>query len=201
MSFMSADAAPPPAAGRGARLGDLVDRARAGEREALQDLVHELDPVLWHTARGQGLTAEDAADVVQTTWLELVRQLNHIRTPQAVLGWLVTTARREAWRRRAASRRDLSDGDAALAAAVDPRPVPPDRVLADERDRVLWRHFERLNDRCRALLRVVSQVDRPDYAVIAGALGMPHGSIGPTRGRCLAKLREMLLADPAWSGA
>lgn len=208
MHTMPTDAATPAAgeaaeagAGRGARFGGLVERARAGDHDALHDLVRELNPLLWHAARSQGLNAEDAADVVQTAWLELLRQLDRIRTPQAVTGWLVTTVRREAWHRRSRSRRDLPDGEEVLQAAVAPEPTPADQLLTDERDRVLWRHFERLSHRCRALLRVVSQVDRPDYATIAEAFGMPHGSIGPTRGRCLAKLRELLLTDPAWSGS
>jgi hypothetical protein len=71
-------------------------------------------------------------------------------------------------------------------------------LITDERDRVLWSTFQQLSHRCRELLRIVSMVDRPDYAVVGDALGMPHGSIGPTRGRCLAKLRTLLLADPLW---
>jgi RNA polymerase sigma factor (sigma-70 family) len=164
-----------------ARVGELLERARAGDRDGLRDLVRDLNPLLWHVARSQGLNTEDAADVVQTAWLELLRQLDGIRSPEAVKSWLVTTTRREAWHRRNRVRQDLPDGETALAAQV------------------LWRHFERLSDRCRALLRVVSQVDRPDYDRIAEALGMPHGSIGPTRGRCLAKLRDMLQDDPSWS--
>ena len=62
----------------------------------------------------------------------------------------------------------------------------------------LWRHVALLSDRCRALLRVIAFTDRPDYAELSRALGMPQGSIGPTRGRCLAKLRLTLAADPAW---
>ena len=61
-----------------------------------------------------------------------------------------------------------------------------------------WRHIESLSERCRSLLRVVAFSDRPDYASVAQALGMPVGSIGPTRGRCLAKLRLLLDADPHW---
>ena len=179
-------------------LGELLERARGGDRESLRELVRALDPVLWRVARGQGLAAEDAADVVQTSWLELLRRLDEIRTPRAVTAWLITTTRREAWRRRQRSRRDVPDGGAATETAVDPAPAPGDRLIADERDRVLWTHFERLSERCRDLLRIVAQVDRPDYTVIASAFGMPHGSIGPTRSRCLAKLREMLLADPVW---
>jgi RNA polymerase sigma factor (sigma-70 family) len=182
-----------------ADLGDLLERARAGDRESLRRLVCTLDPVLWRVARAQGLTTEDAADVVQTAWLELIRRLAEIRNPRAVTAWLITTTRREAWQRRARSRRDAVDPEPTLAAAVDPGPAPGERMLTQERDRVLRRHFELLSERCRDLLRIVAQVDRPDYTVIAEAFGMPHGSIGPTRGRCLAKLRAMLLADPAWS--
>lgn len=76
---------------------------------------------------------------------------------------------------------------------------PAEQILVDERDASLWRNLEQLPLRCRQLLTVVAQVGRPDYGAIAEALGMPHGSIGPTRGRCLAKLRQLLLADPTWS--
>jgi RNA polymerase sigma factor (sigma-70 family) len=199
MAPVTSDPTANPATVRAVRLGGLLQRARQGDREALHELVRELDPLLWHVARGQGLSADDAADVVQTAWLEFLRQLRDIRTPEAVTSWLVTTTRREAWHRRTRSRRDLPDGEAVLRNVPDPDPSAYEKVLTDERDRVLWRHFERLSDRCRALLRVVSQVDRPDYGRIAESFEMPHGSIGPTRGRCLAKLREMLLADPAWS--
>jgi RNA polymerase sigma factor (sigma-70 family) len=181
-----------------AHLGSLLERARDGDHDSLRELVRALNPVLWRVARGQGLTTEDAADVVQTSWLELLRRLDEIRTPRAVTAWLITATRREAWRRQQQARRDLPDGAALLETAVDPGPAPDERLLADERDRVLWRHFAKLPERCRDLLRIVSQVDRPDYTVIAEMFGMPHGSIGPTRGRCLAKLREMLLGDPAW---
>jgi RNA polymerase sigma factor (sigma-70 family) len=180
-------------------LGDLLEQARAGDRESLRELVRALDPVLWRVARAQGLAAEDAADVVQTSWLELIRRLDEIRNPRAVTAWLITATRREAWQRRARSRRDAGDPSPFLEAAIAPGPAPEESVLTDERDRVLRHHFSRLSERCRDLLRIVAQVDRPDYTVIAAAYGMPHGSIGPTRGRCLAKLREMLLADPAWS--
>nr|WP_221377383.1 sigma-70 family RNA polymerase sigma factor [Actinoplanes polyasparticus] len=180
------------------RLGALLERARDGDRDSLQELVRELNPVLWRVARGQGLTAEDAADVVQTSWLELLRRLHEIRTPRAVTAWLITATRREAWHRRHRGRRDVPDGTLALDGVADPGPPPDQRLLTDERDRVLWTHFSRLSQRCRDLLGIVAQVSRPDYSAIAEAFGMPHGSIGPTRGRCLAKLREMLLADPTW---
>lgn len=184
---------------RTARLAACLRRARDGERDALDEVVRELNPLLWHVARAQGLATDEAADVVQTTWLELLRSLDRIHTPEALTSWLLTAARREAWRVRERGRRQPTDGEAALDATPDPDPGPAERLLADERDRVLWRHFSHLPQRCRELLRIVAEVDRPDYALVSEALDMPHGSIGPTRGRCLAKLRAMLAADPAWS--
>lgn len=184
---------------RAARLASCLVAAQAGDWAALEAVVQELNPVLWQVARGQGLGAEEAADVVQTSWLQLVRRLAEIQSPQALTAWLITATRREAWRLRERSRRQVPDGAAVLDAVADPGPEPLDQLLRHERDRVLWRHFQRLPERCRALLRIVGMVDRPDYAAVAEALGMPHGSIGPTRGRCLAKLRALLQADPGWS--
>jgi RNA polymerase sigma factor (sigma-70 family) len=183
---------------RAARLAECLERARNGEMAALGDAVRELNPLLWHIARAEGLTAEESADVVQTTWLELLRRLHDIRSPRALTSWLVTATRREAWRTRELSRRQAPDGAARLESEPDPGPLPGERLLSDERDRALWQHFQRLPERCRTLLRIVTQAARPDYAAVAEALGIPVGSIGPTRGRCLAKLREMLLADPGW---
>lgn len=186
-------------ADRGARLAESVARARSGDTDALDDVVRELNPLLWHVARGQGLGKEEAADVVQTTWLELLRRLHEIRSPQALTAWLVTTTRRQAWHTRSQLRRRSDEDPAALAEVGDGRPDVPELVAAEERQRVLWRHVQRLSERCRTLLRIIAFADRPDYAAVSEALGMPHGSIGPTRGRCLAKLREMLQADPAWT--
>jgi RNA polymerase sigma factor (sigma-70 family) len=185
-------------ADRSARLGACLERARNGDRSALPEAIRELNPLLWHVARTQGLGRDDAADVVQTAWLQLLRGLDGIRSPQALTSWLVTTVRREAWRIRSRSRRTATD-DEMIGDMPDPDPEPVDVLLADERDRVLWRHFQQLSQRCRRLLRMVAEVDRPDYSVIAEAMGMPRGSVGPTRGRCLAKLRQLLMDDPAWN--
>ena len=194
----SHDTRPSPGTERNVRIGALLERARAGDRPALDDVVRELSPVLWRVARSQGLDAETAADVVQTTWLELLGRIGEIRTPQALTSWLVTTARRESWRLKDRARRTSGPAEA-LDVLPDPGPAPDHDLLVEERDRSLHAAFRLLPDRCRRLLSVLAQVDRPDYAVVSEALGMPHGSIGPTRGRCLAKLRDLLLADPGWS--
>lgn len=185
-------------------LADGAARAFAayqgGDEDAMSGLVGLVTPILWHTARSQGLDARSAEDVVQTAWLRLYEHASGIVDPQSVLKWLVTTTRREAWAVSRANRRaDLvaepepeSDVTAAGVAAVD------DALLRDELQRTLWRHLRELPDRCQALLRVVALAEKPDYAALAEAMGMPIGSIGPTRGRCLAKLRVALEADPAW---
>jgi RNA polymerase sigma factor (sigma-70 family) len=186
---------------RQARLGRLLQLAQNGQTAALHEVVRELDPLLWHVARSQGLAADEAADVVQTTWLELLRRLSEIRSPGALTAWLVTTTRRDAIRRDQRQRvRAQVSGDV-LDSVADAQPDPTERLIARERTQVLAEHFRRLPQRCRALLRVVANVERPDYDVVAQALGMPRGSIGPTRGRCLARLRAMLLADPRWDAA
>jgi RNA polymerase sigma factor (sigma-70 family) len=182
---------------RADRLAACLERAQAGDRSALDEVVRELDPLLWRVARSQGLGVEEAADVVQTAWLALVRRLREIRSPQALTAWLVTAVRREAWHERGRSRRTVPDEDA-LVALPDPAPGGAERLLTDERDRALWTAVRRLPRRCQELLRIVAHLDRPDYDAVSAALGMPRGSIGPTRGRCLAKLRALLLADPAW---
>ena len=71
-------------------------------------------------------------------------------------------------------------------------------MLRSDSETRLWQHIAQLPERCQALLRVIAFSDRPDYAAVAKALGMPVGSIGPTRGRCLAKLRHLLANDTSW---
>lgn len=168
---------------------------RDGDPRAIDELVRIMTPVLWQVVRAYGLRASLAEDVIQTTWLTLVRKHASIERPQAVSGWLTITARREAWR---VSKRDHR-ADPTEADQLD-RITPPQRAVdddvseSDERDR-LWQAVEQLDDRCQRLLRIVAFDDRPDYAEISQALGMPIGSIGPTRKRCLAKLRRLLDTD------
>lgn len=181
------------------RAANLFRAYRTGDQAGMGDLVALLTPILWHTARAQRIDRESAEDVVQSSWLALVRGADRIGDPQAVLQWLIVTTKREAWRvAKRADRVEPRDLEA-VDAPAPPGDRPEVSVLRDEDDRRLWQHIARLSERCQALLRVIAFADRPDYADIAESLGMPIGSIGPTRGRCLAKLRLQLANDAAWS--
>ena len=170
----------------------------AGDHEQMNELVDLLTPVLWHTARSQGVAEATAQDAVQTAWLRLVENIDKIRDPQAVMGWLIVTVRRECWRSAKIDGRDDHQLDETLP---DQAPDPSTATVRREHQKVLWAQFERLPPKCQALLRVIAFADKPDYASVSEALNMPVGSIGPTRGRCLAKLRSLLTNDPAWGGA
>jgi RNA polymerase sigma factor (sigma-70 family) len=178
---------------RRAWTAGLLAEARAGRTEALAELVPELSPMLWHVARSAGLPAADAEDVVQQAWLRLVSHLDQLSQPGSVASWLVTTTRREAWRRRSAGRRQFPAEQDWLADQPDRDPDAAEQAVLDEERRELWAALAQLSPRCQQLLRIVAFVPRPDYDAVAAGLGIPRGSVGPTRGRCLAKLRALLI--------
>lgn len=185
--------------GLSARVAASLIAYRTGDRDAMASLVRAVTPLLWHVARSFRLDASSAEDVVQNTLLAFVRHSHEIAEPQAALRWMIVTARREALRAiQVRNRVELVD-ETARAAPAPPEDEPERIVLDQVTQRVLWRNVARLSERCRQLLRVIAFADRPDYAALSAALGMPIGSIGPTRGRCLAKLRLLLSADSEWS--
>jgi RNA polymerase sigma factor (sigma-70 family) len=173
---------------------ELVKRTRAGERDAWTALTRRHSNRLWSVARGFRLSDADAADAVQTTWLRLVEHIDGLREPEYVGTWLATTVRRECLdvlKRR--TRLVVSDRWGDVADRTD---ALDSHLLRDERDKALWRAFRTLEERCRTLLRVLMADPPPHYAEVSAALDIPIGSIGPTRQRCLAKLREIMRAGP-----
>jgi RNA polymerase sigma factor (sigma-70 family) len=158
----------------------------------LDELIGQLTPVLWHVARAAGLGKEDAEDVVQTSWTSLLSHLDTIREPGALTAWLVTATRREAWRVAAARRKTRPADDEWLGAIADPRESCEERALLAEEQRAVWAALRTLPPRCQDLLRIVAFVPRPDYDLVAARLQMARGSVGPTRSRCLDKLRLAL---------
>jgi RNA polymerase sigma factor (sigma-70 family) len=171
---------------------------RSGDPAGLEQLVRLVTPTLWQLVRSYGLNRAAAEDAVQSTWLNLVRKADTVREPRAVSGWLTITARREAWRLARADGRaaamapatitTLGDGSGPAGLAASPETV----AMASETARRLWRFVAMLPERCRRLLRVIAFDERPDYGSLALELNMPVGSIGPTRGRCLKKLRALM---------
>ncbi len=170
---------------------DHFARWRAGDADALDGLVDTMTPVLWQIVRAYRLTTEEAEDVLQATWLALVRHRDVVSDPQAVGRWLSVTARRASWRTAIRTRRDLSidPDDLERRAAGAIQPSAESTVVGHDEVARLWAAVAALDERCQRLLRVIAFQPRPDYAGLSASLRMPVGSIGPTRGRCLAKLR------------
>ena len=182
------------------QAAELFEQFRDGQREQIEPLVGLLNPLLWHVARACNLERSDAEDIVQTAWLQLVDRAGSIREPKAVVAWLGTTVRREAWKvsRTRRTSQSLDEQDTGFE-PVDPGFGPVDLLLQDETQRMLWEHVSRLSPRCQQILRVISRGGAPDYVALSEILGIPVGSIGPTRGRCLAALRNSLSTDAHWS--
>ncbi len=179
-------------------VADAVRRAADGDATAWDELVDRFSGLVWSVARGHGLGAADAADVVQTTWLRLAESLARIRDPERVGAWLVTTARRESLRVLRRGQRSIPSGVEIGADCVSPDDSGPDaRVLRLERDRAVWTAFGALPSMCRTLLRVLLADPAPSYAEVSEALDMPIGSIGPRRARCLDRLRVVLEGNEA----
>lgn len=175
-------------------LADLVADAGRGDQRAWRELVDRFSKLVWSVARSHRLDHADAADVCQTTWLRLAEHLHTLRDPARLPGWLATTARRESLRVIAGRRRETPDP---MPGEPDPDPGygPETLVLIDDRDTRLWQAFDGLSERCRQLLKILSSAPEMSYSDVGSVLGIPIGSIGPTRGRCLDILRRRLVAS------
>jgi RNA polymerase sigma factor (sigma-70 family) len=173
-------------------LDAQVRAAARGDQEAYDALVERFSGLVWAVVRAHRLRGHDAEDVFQTTWLRLVEHLDRIREPRALGGWLATTARHESLRVLRTGTRALPTSGDELDRFEGTEPEPVERLAGDERALALWRAIDGLADRCRQLLRVLLADPAPSYEQVSAALDIPVGSIGPTRGRCLARLREDL---------
>jgi RNA polymerase sigma factor (sigma-70 family) len=171
-----------------------LSRAADGDAASWAEITDRFTRLLWSVGRSYRLCSEDCADVVQITWLRLMENLRRIDNPEALPGWLATTARREALNvlRRRPREVLLPEGDSCSRIADDIAPVIDVAFLEEERDAQLWRCFGQLPERDQRLLGVLIAGDRPSYAAVAAALDMPVGSIGPTRMRALKRLHDIL---------
>ena len=171
---------------------DLVDRARNGDKQAWDALIERYAPLIWSICRRHRLGPADADDVAQSVWLRLVDQLDKVRAPAALPGWLATTTRRECVRVLSASR-----GPHATVYALDIETIPDQRsatadqkLLAAERHAALREAFSQLPNQGQQLLALLIADPPLPYADISARLGIPVGSIGPTRSRYLDKMRR-----------
>lgn len=172
----------------------LIQRAAEGHRWAWERLVAQYSRLIWAMTRDFKLSESDAADVVQATWLRLLEHIARIEHPDRVGSWLATTARHECLRHIAARKRLVlvQDDDDALAEAVSHQPEVDERLLADERAQAVRDALSRLPWRWQRLLELLMSDPPASYLEISAQLDLPVGSIGPTRGRCLERLRELL---------
>lgn len=179
----------------GDEVARLVKQAAAGRQPAWDALVDEFGGMIWAIARAHRLDPADAADVAQTTWLRLLENLDRLSDPTRAGSWLATTARRECLRLLRHGQRHVLTDDERLAELPSDEESLDDRVLRSERDAALWRGFGRLRPTDQALLRLLTSDAELAYEDISAALDMPIGSIGPTRGRALVRLRRELDRD------
>ena len=194
MERAAARATPPEASDWAASAADvaaIVAAAAAGQGQAWDALVARFSPLLVSIARRVGLDGADAADVCQTTWLRLLQHLDTIEQHERVGSWLATTARREAVRVSQRRRRDvLTDASTGFDAS---RLVSTDPVGWDDGDaHELAAAVSLLPQRSQALVALLLADPPYHYADISTILGIPVGSIGPTRARILATLRSTL---------
>lgn len=175
----------------------LVRRAADGDKRAWERLVDQFARLIWSITADFRLAESDAADVAQTTWLRLLEHIDRIEYPDRVGSWLAATARNECLRSIAARKRVvLGHDDADLESTAAYEPDVDARLLADERAQVVHDAMSCLPRRWQRLLELLMADPPVSYAEISDQLDLPIGSIGPTRGRCLARLRVQLQASP-----
>lgn len=176
----------------------LVAACGKGDHRAWETLVARYQRLVWAVARRAGLDDERAAEVFQQVFVTLVEHIGRIEQPERLSAWLVTTARREVWRSgrltaAARGRTFSTDQLETFNEPLDPDPLPGETLERLEQQHAVRRAVSALDERCRRLLTLLFyQPNPPPYAEIAAALGTSEGSIGPTRARCLQKLRQAL---------
>jgi RNA polymerase sigma factor (sigma-70 family) len=178
--------------GAGPTDDELVLRCAAGDENAWKELVGRYERLVFSVALREGLTTEDAADVTQIVFEAFLQSVRRARSAESLAAWLVTVTRRQSWRIRERSSRESLVDSAAQARELARLPVD-DRTAEIDRAAWLYRGLQQLSEPCRSLLMALYfDPSEPSYADVAVRLGRPLGSIGPTRARCLERLREIL---------
>jgi len=180
-----------------ADVAQLVRRAAKGDHWAWERLFDQYARLIWAMTRDFKLVESDAADVFQATWLRLLEHIDRLEQPARVGSWLAATARHECLRSLAARKKVMlvQDDTALKVGAVGHEPEIDERILAEEGAQTVRDALSRLPWRWRRLVELLMADPPASYAEISEQLGLPVGSIGPTRGRCLARLRVLLEAS------
>lgn len=179
-------------------VADLVAAVRGGEQAAWNRLVERFAPLVGSVCRRFGLGPHDREDVAAGVWLRLLERLHTLREPAALPGWIATTARNECLAVLRARRRTLpTDFDRDLPGD----PADPDTdLVAELRRQSLREAWAALSERCQELLSLLFADPPVPYQEISERIGAPVGTIGPTRIRCLERLRRQP-ALAGWGGA
>jgi RNA polymerase sigma factor (sigma-70 family) len=172
----------------GSTLSELVAGARDGDERAWRELCSRVKNVAWKTINSYGVRGADADDAYAATMFRLAEHLDRIRDPERLPGWVATTARNETLglfrsRRRTVVVEEVPERDTGNG-------EPDAALVRDELREAVRRSFALLDERCQRLLRILTADPPIPYEDVGALLEMPHGSIGPTRRRCLDTLRS-----------
>ncbi len=180
--------------GQGDHAVEIVRRCVAGEARAWDEFIARYSRLVYSIPRRTGLSASDSEDVMQAVFVAAFRSLARIGDPSRIASWLITSAHRESWR-VGRTRSALSDSTEFAARFANPDSPPAESCETWERQDRVDRALTELGGNCEQLLRsLYSRHGEPDYQAVSARLGMPVGSIGPTRARCLKKLEGLLVA-------
>jgi len=188
--------------GEGLLVTDLVTRAQNGDQQAWDALVERYAPLVWSICRRHRLGGTEASDVGQAVWLRLVDELATVRDQAALPRWLTTATLRQCGRAlRAGGRQQAAEY------LLDTGDIPgghtgmvEHELQAAARNAALREAFTHLSPRCQQLMAMLIEDPPVPDAEISARLGIPAGSIGRDRGRCLEQLRRhpavaVLIAD------
>jgi RNA polymerase sigma factor (sigma-70 family) len=169
----------------------LVARVRDGDQGAWNEIIERYSPLVWSICVRYQLSRSDIDDVGQSVWLMLVERIGSLRDPAALPGWLATTTRRECFRILRVAQHDQAGLPPEDQMPLDPGAAMIEQeVIAAERNAALRAAFAELPPGCHDLLSVLMSDPPCSYAEVSATLGMPVGSIGPRRARCLDRLRR-----------
>jgi RNA polymerase sigma factor (sigma-70 family) len=168
----------------------LVTRAAGDDQQAWDELIERYAPLVWAICTRYRLSSHDIEDVGQSVWLLLVEQLGKLREPAALPGWLATTTKRECLRVVTATRKSQQLGSTVDDASFADKRAIDEEILIAERNAALRTAFAELPPHGQHLLAMLFRDPPCSYSEISATLGIPIGSIGPQRARCLERLRH-----------